>query len=208
MKKIVTFVLVALVALGCVFAADSAVLGITANIGAVQPTFRLKATGTAITAETIANVGASTPSTVALTTTAANGLAESTDATVNFTIQQKSDAKMFGTYTFTVTSTDLVAKQGTRSDDEWNKIDSANKKFVVDSTTPSVTAHANYTSNSIGFATLNATGNKLTVTYIGVLKATEANPVDLGTFSCTWTHNDKAITADYEATITLTVSGS
>lgn len=207
MKRFIITLLVSLFVIGCAFGADAGSASITlkANIAIKEPTFRLSITDGDVETPVSAIVGTSDNTAEATLT---KDLTEEA-ASVNFAIEQISDAKMVGGYTITATATDFVlsstASELGLTDAELASISEDNKKFAVTSTTPAITKHADYATSALGFATFSATGNVLTVRYLGVLKASDTSPVELGTFSCGWDKNENAINGNYTSTITIAV---
>lgn len=210
MKKALVIALIALATLSSVFAADptslspagSAAIRVDYTVGTLLPTFKLAASGDDIrhTSSTASNVVLGADLTYYKTLS----------ATVDFSIIQISESRIVGSYDITVTATDLLltstAEELEMSAADFAAIEEANKKFVVDSVTPIITKHEDYDDEEIGHATLSQNDNTLSVTYQSALRATSEAPVELGTFSCTWAQNKKAVTGIYEATIKMTVS--
>lgn len=193
MKKFIFILAIAVIAMGSVFAdgpAGNAQIKIQTEITEGLPAFRLD------TVQVTALVG-ETEKTHTITTDAL--LAN--DQTVAFTIKQVADSRTTKNYTLTVTATDLEAIRPTDVDvDDWAGIPEAQRKFVVDGTTPAVTAE------TVTGINLSATGNVLTADYIGQLVEATTTPIAIGTFSCKWAKQPKAAVAVYEATVTLTIA--
>ena len=201
--------MVAFIAVAGIFAATStgdASLVITTHINAIEPTFRLatdqKYDDLGGDAGTLANAHVIT--TDALLTA---------DQTVTFLVKQISRSKSVKTYTLSATATDLVLYQYKNANNEDVLVSAtphpatdAEKKFVVDHTTVETFANGDLESSK---ATYGGSSTALTITYKGNAQpATEAAPVTVASFTCTWGDNEDAVTGDYQATVTLTIAST
>lgn len=215
MKKFIAFALVALMFIGCTFAASNAsnangtgVLDIVTEVLESIPAFQLKAetvsAGTINTA--ISNVAAADPTHGKVTFT--TDTLTSADGTVTFAINQIDTARLKASYTLTVAATDLELKR--YADGTTPTAINAAEKFVVANAAPAVTVSSasikGAVLTTVEMASVSAAGNVLTVNYRGVVAATSSAPKTLGTFSCTWGQNADAVPGEYEATVTLTVA--
>ena len=212
MKKFLIALLMMAVVFAGVFAATStgnASLVITTHINAEEPTFRLatdqKYDDLGGDAGTLANAHVIT--TDALLTA---------DQTVTFLVKQISKSKSFKTYTLSATATDLVLYRYQLPNGSWQNVSGeggvahpatdAEKKFVVDATTVNTFANGDLAETK---ATYGGSSSALTITYLGNAQpATEAAPVTVASFTCTWGDNADAVTGDYQATVTLTIAST
>lgn len=218
MKKFVVFVLVALIALSCVFATDgykapetktasngTAQINITTSIKEEWPKFQL-ATTSGVDANAVNAVNATDADFTAAVLTATD-LADVADSTrsVGFAINQISDSRTKDNYVLTVTATDLVlvAKaDGTAV--QFTAEHTSDQKFTVVSGTPAVTAA---TGNTVINIAPSASANALTTHYNGK-KVKTNSAIELGTFTVSWNTNTDAEAGDYEAHIILTVTSA
>ena len=210
MKKFVVFVLVALIALSCVFAdatsTGNASLIITTHINAIEPTFRL---ATAQVSDDLGGEGGTLANAHVITT----DVLLTADQTVTFLVNQISRSKSVKTYTLSATATDLVLYKYKNASNEDVLVSEtphpaaeADKKFIVDHTTVETFANGDLASAK---ATYGGSATALTITYLGNAQpATEAVPVTVARFTCTWGDNDDAVTGDYQATVTLTITST
>ncbi|MCQ2411554.1 MAG: hypothetical protein MJ057_01225 [Sphaerochaetaceae bacterium] len=217
MKKVITILAIMMILVSAVFAevaADAhgaANININVNIGDEFPRFQL-ATKTGTTAIVSDNVAANAGTPAEATLTDANKalLTQSgKQIEVVFSINQIKNARCFDAYTLTVTATDLVLVKST---DESVKRDLATaltaatdkQKFTV------VSGTATHTSSAV--ADIDYTGtdeDAILIDYQGVLVAAEdvdSKRVEIGTASVKWNSNIDAMSGDYKATVTLTVS--
>lgn len=209
MKKFFIAILMMAVVLTGIFAATStgdASLIITTHINAIEPTFRLA------TDQVYDDLGGDAG-------TLANAHVITTDAlltadqTVTFLVNQISRSKSVKTYTLSATATDLVLykyKNAAGADvlvsDTAHPATDAEKKFEVDATTVNTFANGDLASAK---ATYGGSSSALTITYKGNAQpATEAAPVTVASFTCTWGDNEDAVTGDYQATVTLTIAST
>ena len=221
MKKLIAILTIAIVLVGAVFAATSegaSAIRVTTHVNAIEPTFRLKAgeiTSDLAAAADQAAVNAITAAALAGNTS----YVIDTDAlltasqTVTFYVQQISRSKSTKTYTFEATATDLVLYKylDTNGDEvlvseEEHPATDAEKKFTVSSTTVNTFANGALPAAK---ATYSGTASAKTVEYLGNAQpASVESPVNVVSFTCTWGANNDAVTGDYQATVTLTISAN
>lgn len=209
MKKFFIAILMMAVVLTGIFAATStgdASLIITTHINAIEPTFRLA------TDQVFDDLGGDA-GTLANAHVITTDELLTADQTVTFLVKQISRSKSVKTYTLSATATDLVLykyKNAAGADvlvaNTPHPADEADKKFVVDHTTVETFANGDLAAAK---ATYGGTASALTITYLGNAQpATEAAPVTVASFTCTWGDNADAVTGDYQATVTLTIAST
>lgn len=213
MKKFLIALLMMAVVLVGVFAdatsTGNASLIITTHINAIEPTFRLAA-GTVY--DDLGGAAGTLDNAYVITTDAL--LAG--DVPVTFNVNQISRSKSVKTYTLSATATDLVLYKYQLPNGSWQNVSGeggvahpateAEKKFEVDATTVNTFAEGDLDSAK---ATYGGDGSALTITYKGNAQpATEAAPVTVASFTCTWEQNEDAVTGDYQATVTLTIAST
>jgi len=225
MKKFFVFLMVALVAITCVFADEGYKdpLDKTASNGQAQiqilttiheewPKFQL-ATTSGVTANVHDEVEGTLSTPVTATLTDANNSAlteaDSGSVSVGFTINQISDSRTNDVYTLSIEVTDLVlmqalndAQRATFADATTASASDATRKFVVVAAAPAISKQ------TVSNITMDdTTDGELEVTYNGKkVKAGASSVVPLGIFTAAWTKNSNAQAGDYEAHITLTVT--
>ncbi len=218
MKKLIAILTIMIVLVGAVFAATptgNAAILVTSSIEPVEPTFKMY---TAQVSVELANQTAEQARTAALAGSAhvitANALLENNQAVV-FTVQQLTNSRSVKTYTLSAAATDLVLYkyQDANGDDVLvsetpHPATDAEKKFTVDATTVNTFANGSLTSAQ---ATYGGTAIEKTITYKGTFIDTTSDgkaPIDVASFTCTWGANPIAVTGDYRATVTLTISST
>lgn len=226
MKKFIAILTILAIVTCSVFAAASdtaktaegkGFIDIVTSILEQAPKFQLKATAATTEAEgdtdnvinvAISNVATGETATHGKVTLSTNALVDG-DGTVTFAINQIATARTTAIYDLKVTAGDLLlVKYATTQTAPTGTLTAAEKFTIVDGT-PAVTASApsikGAVLTTVDMATLSADENILTVTYKGVVAAADAQPVTLGTFSCTWEQNADAVPGDYQATVQLEV---
>lgn len=222
MKKLITILVILIVVVGAVFAADenksaatgAAQLDVTCHIDATAPRFALASDDTTnLQAEiTTAVVNGKTKddisvgATGALAATVATSLGNGTAATVSFKINQTQTSRIKAIYDLTITATDMqltAYSDGTAKTSGWN----ANESFECTTKTPAVSApNATATANNVTVAAFSGSSNVLTADYKGGVVAVAANNVlTIGTFDVVWSGNATAVAGDYKASIIMEV---
>lgn len=209
MKKFLIAIMMMAVVLTGVFAATStgdATLIVTTKISAIEPTFRLAA------GSVYDDLGGDAG-------TLANAYVIDTDSlldanqTVTFNVNQISKSRSVKTYTLSATASDLVLYQyknasnvDTLVSDTAHPADEQYKKFTVATGTVNTFANGGLDAAK---ATYGGDATAKTITYLGnAQSATEAAPVTVATFTCTWNKNADAVSGDYQATVTLTIASN
>ena len=222
MKKLIAILTIAIVLVGAVFAdatsTGASSIKITTSVSEIEPTFRLKAgevtsdLAAAANAEAVASITAA-----ALAGNTSYVIAQdellSAAQTVTFYVQQISRSKSIKTYTFSAAATDLVLYKykDTNGDDvlvseHVHPATEAEKKFTVGATTVNTFANGALAEAK---ATYGGTTSAKTVQYLGNAQPASAeSPVNVVSFTCTWAANNDAVTGDYQATVTLTISAN
>ena len=215
MKKLIAILTIAIVLVGAVFATSSnSSITVTTHIGNIEPSFKLSTTQVS----------------TALGSNAAGAHEITEDAllasnqTVEFIITQINRSKSVKTYTLTATAEDLVLykyKNAAGSDvlvsTTAHPATDAEKKFSIVGGTSGTWTVDTFTSTTAGEnptpfiptskVTYGGSSSGLTVTYKGnALVASEEAPVTVAKFTCEWAANNDAVTGDYQATVTLTIS--
>ena len=211
MKKFLACLLVFVFVVAGIFAdaatsTGNASLVVTTHINAIEPTFRL---ATDQVSDDLGGDGGTLANAHVITTDALL----TADQTVTFLVNQISRSKSVKTYTLSATATDLVLYKYKNAANEDVLVSAtphpatdAEKKFVVDATTVNTFANGDLESAK---ATYGGTSTSLTITYKGNAQpATELAPVTVARFTCTWGDNDDAVTGDYQATVTLTITST
>ncbi len=201
MKKIITILAIMMILVGSVFAATgdssngTASLDVTIAISAQYPTFQLKSGSVT---DNVASTHADSydPADVALT---ADSLL-SEDQPVSFDIVQLTRSSAKATYWLTVTATNMDLVKDASGATISTLSDTGTQRFTVASTTPSVSAP---TTAVTGISNNGTSGNKLVAIYDGT---TVAANTTIGSFTATWNKNANAVSGDYKATVTLTVT--
>ena len=209
MKKFFIAILMMAVVLTGIFAATStgdATLIVTTKINATEPTFRLA------TDQVFDDLGGDAGTLSNAHVITADALLTA-DQSVTFLVKQISMSRSVKTYTLTATATDLVLYQYKDANGHDVLVSAtphpatdAEKKFVVDHETVETFVNGDLASAK---ATYGGTASAKTITYLGnAQQATEAAPVTVASFTCTWGDNANAVTGDYQATITLTIAST
>ena len=217
MKKIIAIMMIAVFAIGMVFAATStgaASLRITTTISPVEPTFKLATTQIYSDLATAADDSA----VAAITAAALAGESShvittddllADDVEVTFSVVQITASKSVKTYTLSAAATDLVLYKYQNPAGEWiltsttaHPATDAEKKFVVDATTVATIANGELTSAQ---ATYDGSASAKTITYKGTDVAADT---EVATFTCTWGQNENAVPGQYQGTVTLTISST
>ena len=218
MKKFLACLLVFVFVVAGIFAdatsTGAAALRITTCINATEPTFKLSTAQLESNLATAANSAAVD----AITATALAGedsheitedLLLSAAQTVDFVVTQVTASRSVKTYTLSATATDLVLYKYKNPAGEDVLVSAtphpatdAEKKFVVGATTVNTFANGDLEAAK---ATYGGTTSAKTITYKGT--TVPAN-VDVATFTCTWGANADAVTGEYQATVTLTITST
>ena len=208
MKKVIAILVIAIVLVGAVFAADNAAITVSVDVAEHVPTFKLITQGNtnilnAEGSDAVEDNGKATAGSVEFTETISKGLADATDATITFAVVQvkpsttasEGKIKTNKQYSFTVTASDLVlSTAGTTPED--------NEMF--ERGTISTFAE---TEGAIGsdFATITDGTSTLSILYTGKTYAPAAE-VSFATFTVTWGANPTALPGTYTANVILTMT--
>ena len=226
MKKLIAILVVMIVLIGAVFAADSQSLTVTANIAVETPAFVLKGGASDGTYDKTAAVdSAPAAQEYSYEQIALNGSIIANNLTAYFQVLQSSKANLSKTFNFSVTASKLVRRGHLASSAEVtaalaadpnstlavNDLVSDGRSYTINkSVTISTAAKVSASENTYLAITPNtsSTAAEFSATYSGYVNATAASMLPLATFSVTWEKDEAAMDGFYCADVTLTVEAN
>ena len=188
---------------------DKAQLTVNAEVKLQYPIFSLQATawgtngdGTNASLGTadVMEHGSLTPVT---TVRIGDDVLTENDATITFTINQTNLSRVKGTYTLSVSATNLILDKITQQNGTKAAVSAEEKaaNFFAVSGAPTID-DVDVTNTSM----VTTTPGQVAITYNGKKVGSTSAVTPLATFDYTWTHDDAAAAGDYKADVTLTIT--